>query len=458
MRLKAFYALLLGASLLSVQTNAQTKAPAATAKAPAAAQGKIKFTEYDLPNGLHVILHEDHATPIVTVSVMYHVGSKNEDPQRTGFAHFFEHLLFEGSENIGRGEYMKLVQANGGQLNANTSQDRTFYFETLPSNQLELALWMESERMFHAKIDTIGVETQRKVVKEEKKQSFDNRPYGQLMNVVYENTFTVHPYHWTPIGKDQYIDAATLGEFMDFYKTFYVPNNAVLVIGGDITEAQTKEWITKYFGDIPKGTRPIPRPTAVEPASTAEKRVTFYDNVQLPAVIFSYHSPKMGTDDYYALQLLNQLLSQGKSSRFQKEIVDKQQKALGIGAFALPNEDPGAIMMFGIANMGVKPEDLEKAMDAEVDKVKNTPLSDQEYKKLMNQAENDFISQNSRIQGIVENLATNYTYFRDANLINTELARYTKVTKEDLQRVAKKYFVKENRVVVYYLPKADEKK
>lgn len=458
MKLTAFYTLLLGTTLSSVTAVAQPKAAAAAKPAAAATQGKIKFTEYDLPNGLHVILHEDHATPIVTVSVMYHVGSKNEDPKRTGFAHFFEHLLFEGSENIGRGEYMKLVQANGGQLNANTSQDRTFYFETLPSNQLELALWMESERMLHAKIDDVGVETQRKVVKEEKKQSFDNRPYGQLLNVVFDNLYTVHPYRWSPIGKEQYIDEAKISEFMDFYKTFYVPENAVLVIGGDLTEAQAKPLIEKYFATIPKGTKAIPRPTAVEPVQTAEKRVNFYDNVQLPAVILAYHGAAMGTDDFYALQLLNQLLSQGKSSLFQKEIVDKQQKAVAVGAFALPNEDPGALMMFGIANMGIKPEDLEKSMDEQIARVTSAVISDADYKKLMNQAENDFISQNSRVAGIVENLATNYTYFRDANLINTELGRYTKITKEDLLRVAKKYFTKENRLVVYYLPKADEKK
>lgn len=458
MKLTAFYALLLGTSLLSAPAIAQPKVAATPAKTTAATQGKIKFTEYDLPNGLHVILHEDHATPIVTVSVMYHVGSKNEDPSRTGFAHFFEHLLFEGSENIGRGEYMKLVQANGGQLNANTSQDRTFYFETMPSNQLELALWMESERMFQAKIDDIGVETQRKVVKEEKKQSYDNRPYGQLINVVFENLYTVHPYRWSPIGKEQYIDQAKISEFMDFYKTFYVPNNAVLVIGGDITEAQTKQMIEKYFGSIPKGTKPIPRPTEVEPAQTAEKRVTFYDNVQLPAVVLAYHCPAMGTDDYYALELLNTVLSKGKSSLFQKEIVDKQQKAVAAASFTSSNEDPGAVMMYGIANMGIKPEDLEAAMDKEISHVTTTLLTDLEYKKLMNQVENDFISQNSRVAGIVENLATDYTYFHDANLINTELGRYTKITKEDLLRVAKKYLTKENRLVVYYLPKTDEKK
>ncbi len=443
MKRNAFYSLLLGTSLFS--TNVM-------------AEGNIKFTEYDLPNGLHVILHEDHATPIVAVSVMYHVGSKNEDPQRTGFAHFFEHLLFEGSENIGRGEYMKMIQAAGGQLNANTSQDRTYYYEVLPSNKLEQALWMESERMLHAKIDTTGVETQRKVVKEEKKQRYDNTPYGQLLNVVYENAYTKHPYRWSPIGKEQYIDKAGLDEFMNFYKTFYVPNNATLSIAGDLDIAKTKEWIASYFGEIPKGTKAIPRPTEVEPAQTAEKRVNFYDNVQLPAVILAYHVPKMGSDDWYALQLLTQMLSQGKSSRFQKEIVENQQKGLAVGAFMIPNEDPGVAFMYGITNAGVSPEDLEKSMEAEVEKVKTTLISDEEYRKLMNQAENDFVQQNQRVVGIAENLATYYTYFGNSNLINTELEKYTKITKEELKRVANKYFTKENRLVVYYLPKSQEKK
>lgn len=443
MKRNAFFSLLLGASALTY--NAQ-------------AEGNIKFTEYDLPNGLHVILHEDHSTPIVAVSVMYHVGSKNEDPQRTGFAHFFEHLLFEGSEYIGRGEYMKMVQSNGGQLNANTSQDRTFYYEVLPSNQLELAMWMESERMLHAKIDMTGVETQRKVVKEEKKQRYDNTPYGQLLNVVYENDFKVHPYRWSPIGKEQYIDQAKLDEFMNFYKTFYVPNNAALVIGGDLDIEQTKAFVEKYFGDIPRGTKAIPRPTEVEPVQTAEKRVEFYDNVQLPAVVVAYHVPKMGTTDWYALQLLTQMLSQGKSSRFQKEIVEKQQKGLAVGAFMIPNEDPGVAFMYGITNAGVKPEELEKSMLAEVEKVKSGTLSDEEYTKLMNQAESDFVSQNQRVLGVVENLATSYTFLGNANLVNTELERYTKLTKEDLKRAANKYFTKENRLVVYYLPKSEQKK
>lgn len=443
MRLKAFLSTLLGIVLLSQVAQAK---------------GNIKFTEYDLPNGLHVILHEDHSTPIVAVSVMYHVGSKNEDPERTGFAHFFEHLLFEGSENIERGEYMKMVQSAGGQLNANTSQDRTYYYEVLPSNQLELALWMEAERMLHAKIDEVGVETQRKVVKEEKKQRYDNTPYGQILNVVYENAYEKHPYRWSPIGKEQYINQATIDEFMQFYKTFYVPNNATLSIAGDLDINETKKFIEKYYGDIPRGTKPVPRPTEVEPVQTAEKRVEFYDNVQLPAVVIGYHVPKMGTDDWYALSLLTQMLSQGQSSRFQKELVDKQQKGLAVGAFMIPNEDPGVALMFGITNAGVTPESLEESMLKEIEKVKVGEIGDEEFQKLRNQAENDFISQNQRVVGIAENLATYHTYFGNANLINTELERYTKLTKEDLKRVANKYFTKENRLVVYYLPKSEQKK
>ncbi len=443
MKRTAFHSLLLAAAL-SLSASQQVS-------------GKINFVEYDLPNGLHVILHEDHSTPIVAVSVMYHVGSKNEDPQRTGFAHFFEHLLFEGSDNIKRGEYMKFVQSAGGQLNANTSQDRTFYYEVLPSNQLELALWMESERMLHAKIDTIGVETQRKVVKEEKKQSYDNRPYGQLLNVVYGNAYTKYPYRWTPIGKEQYIDQATLAEFMNFYKTFYVPNNAVLVIGGDIDIAKTKEYIAKYYGDIPKGTKAIPRPTDAEPRQTAERRVTFYDNVQLPAIILAYHIPKIGTPDYYAVKLLSALLSDGKSSRLHKELVDKQEKAVETAAFDLNNEEPGLSIMLGIANMGVKSEDLESAMLAEVEKVKKDGLSDEEYDKLMNKTESDFISRNQKVLGVVQTLATDYTYEKNPNLINTELDNYKKISKEDLKKAANKYFTKENRLVVYYLPKSEEK-
>jgi zinc protease len=412
----------------------------------------IKFTEYDLPNGLHVILHEDHTIPTVAISVLYHVGSKNEESTRTGFAHFFEHLLFEGSDNIGRGEYMKLIQNNGGVINANTSFDRTFYFETLPSNKLEQGLWMESERMLHAKIDDIGLETQRKVVKEEKKQRYENSPYGHLIEQIFKYSFKQHPYQWTPIGEAQYIDKATLPEFMDFYKTFYVPNNATLSIGGDLNVAQAKAWIEKYFGTIPKGIKPIPRPTIVEPQQTEERRETYLDKVQLPAVVFAYHTPPQGTPESYAIEMVAKILSQGKSSRFQKEIVDKQQKAVAAGAFSFPAEDPGLAIMYSIGNMGIEKEKIEEAMDIEVNRIVNEGISIDELTKCKNQIENEFISQNQRVLGIVENLANYHVYYGDANLINKELDRYMKVTAADMQAVAKKYFTKSNRLVLYYLP------
>jgi zinc protease len=443
-----FRSILFSAAIFSSSlTIAQPTTP------PAKTNSTIKFNQYDLPNGLHVILHEDHSTPIVAVTVLYHVGSKNEDPKRTGFAHFFEHLMFEGSDNIKRGEYMKIVQNAGGQLNANTSFDRTFYFEVIPSNQLELGLWLESERMLHSKIDSIGVETQRKVVKEELKQRNENTPYGSILNETFGHAFTVHPYKWTPGGSPEYINKAALQEFVDFYKTFYVPNNATLSIAGDIDPVQTKKMIEKYFGSIPKGTKAIPRPTAVEPVKTAEVRDTVFDNIQLPAVIMAYHTPAQGTPDYYSVNMLATLLSQGNSSRMQKSIVDKQQKALYAGAFPVPSEDPGLALIFGITNMGVSPTDLEDAMNAEFEKTKKELISEEEFQKLRNQVENDFVSGNSKMVGIAENLANYSVYFKDANLINTEIDRYMKVTREDIQKAAQKYLTKENRVVLYYLPK-----
>ena len=417
----------------------------------------IAFDEYDLDNGLHVILHEDHSTPIVAVSVSYHVGSKNEDPSRTGFAHFFEHLLFEGSENIERGEYMKLVQDNGGVLNANTSFDRTFYYEILPSNQLELGLWMEAERMLHAKIDQIGVDTQREVVKEELRQRNENTPYGSIMNEVFEHAFVDHPYRWTPGGSPEYINQASLDEFMDFYKTFYVPNNACLSIAGDIDPAQAKKWIAKYFASIEKGKHIIPRPTIVEAEKFAEVRDTVYDNIQLPAVVQAYHGPAQGTKDAYAVEMMSMVLSQGNSSRLQKNIVDKQQKALFAGAFPMPTEDPGLVLMFAIANMGIETMDLENAVNTEVAKMSVELISVVEFEKLRNQIENDFVSGNARMSGIAESLSDYYLYYDgETNLINTELERYLAVTREDILAAAKKYLRVENRVTLHYLPKTDQ--
>ncbi len=414
----------------------------------------IEFVEFELDNGLQVILHEDHSTPIVAVSIMYKVGSKNEDPERTGFAHFFEHLLFEGSENIERRQFDKLVTSAGGILNANTWYDRTYYYEILPSNQLELGLYLESERLLHAKVDSVGIETQREVVKEERRLRVDNTPYGSLLEETMKRSYKVHPYRWSVIGSMEHLNAAKDEEFKEFYKTFYVPENAVLSIAGDLNIEETKVLVKRYFGDIPNGGHEIPRPTEVEPQQTTEVRDIVYDNIQLPAVIHAYHVPAQGTEDYYAVSMLAQLLSQGESSRLSKSVKDEQQKALFVGAFPLDLEDPGVTIAFGIANVGVTPEDLEAAMDAEYERVKEDPIPEKEFQKLRNQIESDFISANSRVAGIAESLANYKMYFGDANLINTEIERYMKVTREDIQRVANKYFAKENRVVLYYLPKS----
>jgi zinc protease len=422
-----------------------------------AQQGRIKFTEYNLPNGLHVILHQDNTTPIVAVSILYHVGSKNEVPGRTGFAHFFEHLMFEGSDNIPRGDYDKITLTAGGTLNANTSQDRTYYYELLPSNQLELGLWLESERLVHLRMDSIGVETQRAVVKEERKQSYDNRPYGTIIEKTMENAYKVHPYKWTPIGYPEDLNKATLQEFMDFHSIYYVPNNATLSIAGDLDIEATKKLIDKYFGSIPRGTKPFNIPTVVEPVKTAEVRDTVYDNIQLPAVIMSYHIPAQGTADAYALSMLTTLLSDGQSSRMYKSIVDQQQKALQVMSFPFALEDPGLFLIFGLVNMGIEPAVLEKAIDAEIERVQTSQISEAEFQKLRNKVENDFVTGNSTMAGIAENLANYHVYFNDANLINTEIDRYMKVTPADLQRVAQKYLTHENRVVLTYLPKSSKK-
>lgn len=418
----------------------------------------LEFTEYDLDNGMHVILHQDNTTPIVAVSIMYHVGSKNEDPNRTGFAHFFEHLLFEGSKNIERGQFDKYITNAGGTNNANTSNDRTYYYEVLPSNQLALGLYLESERLMHANIDQVGVETQREVVKEEKRQRVDNQPYGTILEEVMKRAYTKHPYRWTTIGSLDHLNEASLDEFMDFYKTFYVPENATLSIAGDLDIEKTKAMVEEYFAGIPKGGKAIPRPTEVEPEQTEEVRDVVFDNIQLPAVIHAYHMPAQGTEDSYALQMLSTVLSGGQSSRMTKSLVDDKQMAVATGAFPFSMEDPGLYLAFSIANMGINVEDLEKAMDAEITRVKEELISEEEFQKIRNQMENNFVSSNSSVVGIAESLANYHVYFGDANLINTEIEKYMKVTKEDIQRVAKKYLNTNNRVALNYLPKSAQQK
>ena len=413
----------------------------------------IKFEKYTLPNGLKVILHEDHSAPVVAVTALYHVGSKNEDTARTGFAHFFEHLLFEGSENIKRGEFDKYVTNAGGALNANTSQDRTFYYELLPSNQVDLGLWLESERMMHAKIEQIGVNTQREVVKEEKRQRMDNRPYGSFLTEMLKRAYKLHPYQWSPIGSMDHLNAAKLEEFIQFYKTYYVPNNCVLSIAGDINIPELKKKIESYFGPIAKGTLPINRPSIKEPPLGGEVRDNIYDNIQLPAIFHAYRAPKQGGDEYYAFNVLSTILSGGASSRMNKTLVDNKQLAVAAQSVPFFNEDDGLFIALTIANMGVKVETLEASMDSVVNELKLGLVGEREFQKVKNQITTELVDSKATMAGIAESLANNEVYFGDANLINTELDKYNKVTREDVLKVAKKYLNKENRVVLHYLPK-----
>lgn len=423
-------------------------------------QRKIHFIKYTLPNGLKVILHKDTSVPVVAVTVLYHVGSKNEKPGQSGFAHFFEHLMFEGSQNIGRGQYMKYVSNAGGQLNANTTQDRTFYYENLPSNQLKLGLWLESERMMHAKIEDVGVNTQREVVKEEKRMRVDNRPYGSILAEICKRLFKGTPYEWVTIGSMEDLNKAKLSDFITFYHTYYVPNNAVLSISGDINIDSTKNLIAAYFGPIPHGKGAVPRPSIhLQPlGSQANKVDTVFDNIQLPAVIEAYRGPVEGTPDYYAFNVLSNVLSVGASSRMQHDLVDEKQLALQVQSVPLAMEGVGTYIALGLVNSGVDPKALQAGIDAEIKRIKTEEVGKEEFQKVMNQIETQYVGSFTTQLGIAEKLADYEVYFGNADLINTELSRYKAVTPQKVKEVANKYLNDDNRIILYYLPKSAQQK
>lgn len=413
---------------------------------------KVEFEEYTLDNGLKVILHQDKLAPVIITSVMYHVGAKDENPERTGFAHFFEHLLFEGTKNIERGEWFKLVTANGGQNNANTSDDRTYYYEVFPSNNLELALWMESERLMHPIINQIGVDTQNEVVKEEKRLRMDNQPYGQLLPEVKKNLFSKHPYRWATIGSMEHLDAATLEEFLAFNKKFYIPNNAVLVVAGDFETTQAKTWIQEYFGTIAKGT-PVTRTVIQEDPITKEIKASYQDpNVQIPMLVQAYRTPSMKTREARVLDMISTILSGGKSSRLYKKIVDEQKKALEIGAFNLSQEDYGAYLIFGLPMQGFTTEDLVTEIDKEIEKLQTELISERDFQKLQNVLENNYVNENADLEGLAHNLATYSLLYGDTNLINTNIELYKDITREEIREVAKKYLNKNQRLILDYTP------
>ncbi len=413
---------------------------------------EIKFEEYNLSNGMHVILHQDNSAPVVTTGVMYHVGAKDEEPGRSGFAHFFEHLLFEGTTNIKRGDWFKVVSSNGGTNNANTTNDRTYYYETFPSNNLQLGLWMEADRLRQPIINQIGVDTQREVVKEEKRLRMDNQPYGNLLTSLQNNLFVKHPYRWTTIGTMEDLNSAKLSEFQDFFKKYYSPNNATLVVAGDFKKEQAKAWIEEYYGSIPKGPE-VKRTNIKEDPITQPKEVTWKDpNIQLPAYLFSYRVPGSNDKESYALSMLSSYLSNGKSSVLYKKLVDQEKKALEVQAINLGLEDYGIFAFFAIPMGATSKDVLQKDIDAEIVKLQTSLISDEDYQKLQNIKENEFVNANSSIQGIAGSLATYNVLYGDTNLINKQIDIYRSITKEDLRNAAKKYLNPNQRVIINYIP------
>lgn len=436
--MRKIYALLLLLIVPFVHVSAQNFKP-------------IDFMEYTLDNGLRVVMHVDRSAPVVATYCLYKVGSKDERPDRTGFAHFFEHLMFEGSENIERGTIDKLITGAGGQLNASTSFDQTNYFFLVPSNQLQLALWIESERMLHLKIDSLGVETQRKVVKEEKKQRIENQPYGSLLENLFKLTFPGSQYEWTPIGAAQYIDQAAINEFRDFHKKFYLPNNACLVVAGDIDVEQAKKWVADYFGTIPKESQPTPPVVNLSEQKEERKQIVKEDKTPLPALIISYPSVDQHHPDAYALDFLGKILSSGRSSRLYQRLVDKDQLAIQASGFPFQLDKAGLFGFFAVANQGVEISKMQTAIDEEIVRLQKEGLSDEEFQKVRNQTESQFVSGFGSVLGKAGKLAQYNLFYNDTKLVNTELEKYMAVKKEDIQRVAQTYIVPNHRNILEYV-------
>lgn len=427
-------------SILTGQTHAQIN--------------PINFEEFTMKNGLHVILHKDVSAPNVAVLVQYRVGARDEDPKRTGFAHFFEHLMFEATDYYKRASLDKLIQGAGGELNAYTSFDETVYHFEVPSNEVRLPLWIEASRMRTLHVDSIGVETQRGVVKEERKNRYDNSPYGDWFERTSSKLFNNGMYSWTPIGSAQHIDNASIEEFKDFYNNFYQPNNATLVVSGDIDVKQVKGFVNEYFGKLPKGPQPKRSDVALKPMNPGIIRETIDDQkAQLPAVFMGYRGPKIGEKDAYAMSMLMDIMRSGESSRLYQRLVDKDQIAVQASGGAQNLQASG--MMFGLAIVapGKTPDEVIKAIDEEIEKVKKDGVTDEEFLKAKNIAEVRFIEGKKNVLEKARSLARYHTYFGKASMINTEIKDFMSIKKEDLKRVANQYFTQDSRVILQYMPK-----
>jgi zinc protease len=414
---------------------------------------RLIFEKYTLPNGLEVILSEEKRLPMVAVNLWYHVGPANEDPGRTGFAHLFEHMMFQGSQNIKKAEHFRHVQNVGGTLNATTNQDRTNYFETLPSSELELAMWLESDRMLALEVTQGNFENQRAVVKEERRQRYDNQPYGTVYENLLWRVFPTSGYHWPTIGSMQHLDETEIQEVQAFHKQFYLPNNASLCLVGDFKRDEAMQLIEKYFGVIPAGPAIQRREQVIEPIKE-QVRFTMHDNVQLPAVYIAFQSAQAYSPDEYKLDIVSDVLSKGRSSRLYRELVYKQRIAKEINCYNLSNEKAGMFLISGIAQIGVTPEQVEEALWMELGKMRADAADSIELQKVKNKYEAGYVRSLTEVGSRADHLQRAYTFKRDTALANGELQRLLDVTAEDARDAAVRYLTPEKSVVLHVLPKA----
>jgi zinc protease len=415
---------------------------------------KLEYQIATLPNGLTVVMSEDHSTPIVHAQLWYHVGSRNERPGRTGFAHLFEHLMFKGSKNVEPEGHTSMIASVGGQSNAYTQDDVTVFWETVPAQYLPLVLWLEADRMATLRIDKDTFGNERDVVKEERRMRVDNQPYGRLSEIIFDQAFTVHPYKHATIGSMSDLEGASVDDVRDFYNTYYVPENATLALVGDFDSTQALQLVSQYLGRVPKAERPVPRDIPKEPPSTREKRVTLQEPWPLPAVVVAYHITYDGHPDSYPLHIASKVLSDGQSSRIYKKLVYDKGIALAASGDANIIEDPNLFYAVAFIQPGHRPEEAIDALIAEFDRLKAEPIAERELQRAKNQFARDYIVGRESNKDKALMLAHAIVIHHDVKTADGEFDIFQKLTTADVQRVARTYFTAENRLVLTLVPGA----
>ena len=415
---------------------------------------KFDYTFTTLDNGLSVILSEDHSTPIAHLQLHYHVGSKNERSGRTGFAHLFEHLMFKGSHNVSSDEHLTLISRVGGDANAYTTEDTTVFFETVPAQYLPLILWLEADRMATLRIDQQALDSEREVVKEERRWRYENEPFGLLSELLYDHAFSTHPYKHTPIGSMVDLEAASIEDVQEFFDTYYVPENATLTLVGDFETNYALQMVEHYFGRVPKATKSVPRDIPREPPASGERRVTIEaDNWPLPAVVVAHHNTYDGHPDAYPLHILSKIMSDGQSARIYRRLVYEQQVA--VTAFGTGNiiEDPNLFYAVAVVQPGQSPDAAAAALIAELDRAKAEPPSDQEIQRAKNQFARDYVIGRISNSDKAAHLAHAHVIHDDITTADGEFDIFMNVSKDDVQRVAQTYLRDDNRLVLTILPR-----